>query len=63
MTGKGSIALDQGVNLPDNYTIEFDVVPHPSGKDLRISISVFTFTALQTLKILMKEELFPGKRE
>jgi OmpA-OmpF porin, OOP family len=33
MTGKGSIALDQSVKLPDNYAIEFDIIPHTSGKD------------------------------
>jgi OmpA-OmpF porin, OOP family len=28
--GEGSIALDEGMKLPDNYTIEFDVIPQPS---------------------------------
>lgn len=30
MIGEGSIALDEGMKLPDNYTIEFDVIPQPS---------------------------------
>jgi OmpA-OmpF porin, OOP family len=29
MIGEGSVSLDEGLNLPDNYTIEFDVVPYP----------------------------------
>lgn len=33
LIGEGSIALDEGLKLPDNYTIEFDVVPHASGGD------------------------------
>ncbi len=33
LIGEGSIALDEGLNLPDNYTIEFDVIPHASGDD------------------------------
>jgi OmpA-OmpF porin, OOP family len=33
MTGKGSILPDEGLKLTDNFTIEFDVIPHPSGKD------------------------------
>jgi len=30
MIGEGSIALEEGIKLPDNYTIEFDVIPQPS---------------------------------
>ena len=30
MIGEGSIALEEGMKLPDNYTIEFDVIPEPS---------------------------------
>ena len=30
MIGEGSIALEEGMKLPDNYTIEFDVIPQPS---------------------------------
>ena len=33
MIGSGSIALDGGIKLPDNYTIEFDIVSTASGKD------------------------------
>jgi OmpA-OmpF porin, OOP family len=30
MNGSGCVALDEGLNLPDNYTIEFDVIPFPT---------------------------------
>lgn len=29
MLGSGSISLNDGLNLPDNYTIEFDVISNP----------------------------------
>jgi OOP family OmpA-OmpF porin len=29
MIGSGCVALDEGVKLPDNFTIEYDVVPYP----------------------------------
>ena len=30
MIGSGCIALDEGLKLPDNYTIEYDVIAYPS---------------------------------
>jgi OmpA-OmpF porin, OOP family len=33
MIGNGSVLIDGGLKLPDNFTIEFDVIPHPSGAD------------------------------
>ena len=33
MIGSGSIALDEGIKLPENLTIEFDVIPEPSAAD------------------------------
>jgi OOP family OmpA-OmpF porin len=30
MIGEGSISLNEGMKLPDNYTIEFEVIPQPS---------------------------------
>jgi hypothetical protein len=29
MTGEGCVALDEGLKLPDNYTIEYDVITSP----------------------------------
>jgi len=61
MTGKGSIALDQGVNLPDNYTIEFDVVPHPSGKDFENFNFGFYIYSAANPKDLNEGGAVPGK--
>jgi len=33
MIGEGCVALDEGIKLPDNYTIEFDVIPYTVDKD------------------------------
>jgi outer membrane protein OmpA-like peptidoglycan-associated protein len=33
MLGPGAVLIDGGIKLPDNFTIEFDVIPHPSGAD------------------------------
>jgi OmpA-OmpF porin, OOP family len=29
MIGEGCVALDEGMKLPENFTIEFDVIPYP----------------------------------
>jgi len=29
MVGSGCVALEEGVNLPDNYTVEYDVIAYP----------------------------------
>ena len=33
MIGEGCVALDDGIKLPDNYTIEFDVIPYTVNED------------------------------
>lgn len=33
MNGSGCIALDEGINLPENYTVEFDVIPYPADEN------------------------------
>jgi outer membrane protein OmpA-like peptidoglycan-associated protein len=33
MIGEGCVALDEGIKLPDNYTIEFDVIPYTVNED------------------------------
>lgn len=33
MTGEGSIVIDEGIKLPDNYTIEYDVIAFPKEED------------------------------
>jgi OmpA-OmpF porin, OOP family len=61
MTGKGSIALDEGIKLPDNYTIEFDVVPHPSGEDFEnIDFGFYLYSA-ENPKDLNEGGAVPGK--
>ena len=30
MNGSGCIVLEEGIKLPDNYTIEYDVIPYPT---------------------------------
>jgi OOP family OmpA-OmpF porin len=61
MTGKGSIALDEGVKLPDNYTIEFEVVPHPSGNDFEnLDFGFYLYSAANP-KDLNEGGAVPGK--
>lgn len=33
MLGEGSVILDEGINLPENFTIEYDVIPYPKVED------------------------------
>lgn len=33
MIGEGCVALEEGIKLPDNYTIEFDVIPFTVNED------------------------------
>ena len=61
MTGEGSIALDEGIKLPDNYTIEFDVIPHPSGKDFdNLNFGFYIYNAANP-KDLSEGGAVPGK--
>ena len=59
--GKGSIALDEGVQLPDNYTIEFDVIPHASGKDFENFNFGFYLYSAANPKDLNEGGAVPGK--
>ena len=61
MTGKGSIALDEGIKLPDNYTIEFDVIPHPSGEDFENLDFGFYLYSAENPKDLNEGGAVPGK--
>ena len=61
MVGEGSIALDEGIKLPDNYTMEFDVLPHPSGKDGEaIEFGFYLYSAANP-KDLNEGGAVPGK--
>jgi OmpA-OmpF porin, OOP family len=33
LIGEGSVSLDEGINLPDNYTIEYDVIPQSGAQN------------------------------
>ena len=61
MIGKGSVALDEGVKLPDNYTIEFDVIPHASGKDFENFNFGFYLYSAANPKDLNEGGAVPGK--
>ena len=61
ITGKGSVALDEGVKLPDNYTIEFDVIPHASGKDFENFNFGFYLYSAANPKDLNEGGAVPGK--
>ena len=59
--GEGSIALEEGLKLPDNYTIEFDVIPHASGKDFENFAFGFYLYSAQNPKDLNEGGAVPGK--
>ena len=59
--GKGSISLEEGVQLPDNYTIEFDVIPHASGKDFENFNFGFYLYCATNPKDLNEGGAVPGK--
>ncbi|NVO21079.1 MAG: OmpA family protein [Bacteroidetes bacterium] len=61
MIGEGSVALDEGLNLPDNYTIEFDVISHPSGKDNENANFGFYLYSASNPKDLNEGGAVPGK--
>jgi len=61
MIGKGSVALDEGVKLPDNYTIEYDVIPHASGKDFENFNFGFYLYSAANPKDLNEGGAVPGK--
>ena len=61
MIGEGSVALDEGLKLPDNYTIEFDVIPHPSGKDFDNYNFGFYIYSAENPKDLSEGGAVPGK--
>ncbi len=61
MIGEGSIALEEGLKLPDNYTIEFDVIPHASGKDFDNYAFGFYLYSAENPKDLSEGGAVPGK--
>lgn len=61
MTKEGSFSLEEGIALPDNYTIEFDVVPHASGNDFENLDFGFYIYAAENPKDLNEGGAVPGK--
>ncbi len=61
MTGSGSTSLEEGVKLPDNYTIEFDVIAHPNGKEGENFNFGFYLYSAENPKDLNEGGAVPGK--
>jgi len=61
LTGEGSVALDEGLKLPDNYTIEFDVIPHVGGKESSNFNFGFYLYSAENPKDLNEGGAVPGK--
>lgn len=61
MTGEGSVALDEGLNLPDNYTIEFDVIVRPNPEDPENVNFGFNIYSAEDPKDLGEGGATPGK--
>ena len=61
MNGSGCVAIDEGLNLKDNFTIEFDVVVFP--KDEENTIFEFGFYLYEAVnpKDLNEGGAVPGK--
>ncbi len=61
MSEEGSVSLDEGINLPDNYTIEFDVVAHPDEEDPEVISFGFYIYSAENPKDLNEGGAVPGK--
>ncbi len=61
LNGEGSIALDEGLNLPDNYTIEFDVIPQVGGQESSSFNFGFYLYSAEKPKDLNEGGAVPGK--
>jgi OmpA-OmpF porin, OOP family len=60
MLGEGCISLDEGIKLPDNYTIEFDVILNPSEGDNSAPEFGFYLYSAQNPKDLGEGGAVPG---
>ena len=61
MSGEGSVALDEGIKLPDNYTIEFELVARPSEEDPEVINFGFYLYSAENPKDLTEGGAVPGK--
>lgn len=60
LIGSGAITLDEGLKLPDNYTVEFDVIPHASGDDFNNYDFGFYIYSAKNPKDLYEGGAIPG---
>jgi outer membrane protein OmpA-like peptidoglycan-associated protein len=60
MIGEGCVALDGGIKLPDNYTIEYDVIIHPVEEGNTASEYGFYLYSAQNPKDLNEGGAVPG---
>ena len=61
MIGEGSVALDEGLKLPDNYTIEYDVVSTPAEEGNNSFEFGFYLYGAENPKDLKEGGAVPGK--
>lgn len=60
MIGQGCVALDEGIKLSDNYTIEFDVIPYTVNEDTVSFEYGFYLYSAQNPKDLNEGGAVPG---
>ena len=62
MLGEGCIALEEGLKLPDNYTIEFDVIYSPKEEDYSAAEFGFYLYSANNPKDLYEGGAVPGEK-
>jgi outer membrane protein OmpA-like peptidoglycan-associated protein len=60
LIGEGSTALEEGIKLPENYTIEFDVIPYVVNEDIVSFEYGFYLYSAQDPKDLFEGGAVPG---
>jgi OmpA-OmpF porin, OOP family len=60
MIGSGCVALEEGIKLPDNYTIEFDVIPYTVEENIESFEYGFYLYSAQNPKDLFEGGAVPG---
>lgn len=60
MIGEGCVALEEGIKLPDNYTIEFDVIPYTVEENIESFEYGFYLYSAQNPKDLNEGGAVPG---
>ena len=60
LIGEGCVALEEGIKLPENYTIEFDVIPYVVNEDIVSFEYGFYLYSAQDPKDLFEGGAVPG---